>query len=274
MRKGMDLGADDYLTKPLQPELLLNSIERRLKRRHDQLEWGRRQKEETSLALAATIPQEISDVIDSINSLSNLLSVKFESVMPEVNSVRDALQRDAERLRRMIRRLNFHAQLPSLYAMRFDQKVAETDSTENAGAFVGEVAGAIADYWKRGKDLEVSVSVDSIQMRDTCLQVLIEELVENGAKFSPAGSKIAVQIVPKSVFTSISVCNENSSLPEEQLKEIESFKQLWAGRDKPHGLGLGLSLVQGIVRLYGGEIEIQTNAAGQLSVEIMLPPVE
>ena len=120
LRHGMEEGADDYLTKPYTPTALLGSVRRRLEKRSRQIEENRRRAEEVSLAVAATVPPEILETLEHITTVTNLLGLKYAAQDPQVAAMQQAVAQESLRLRRLMRRLHLYAQLPRLYAHRFD----------------------------------------------------------------------------------------------------------------------------------------------------------
>jgi signal transduction histidine kinase len=56
-----------------------------------------------------------------------------------------------------------------------------------------------------------------------------------------------------------------------QIREIGAFKQFWNGAERPRGLGIGLVLVQTLVRLHGGEVQIESEGGAGTRVSVMVP---
>ena len=84
----------------------------------------------------------------------------------------------------------------------------------------------------------------------------VKELVKNAVKFTPAGGKIALCCWVEQNVLHLSVQDTGPGIPPERLSGLwESFAQmadpLLRGRE---GLGLGLALVQYIVRAHKGEV--------------------
>jgi signal transduction histidine kinase len=82
-------------------------------------------------------------------------------------------------------------------------------------------------------------------------------LITNAAKFSPAGSTIAIRIERTPATVCISVTDQGSGVAPEQRQQIfERFHQA-PGQGHVSGLGLGLFVARQIVQLHGGSIRVE-----------------
>jgi len=255
-RHGMEEGADDYITKPYKPEALLGSVRRRLEKRNRQIEEGRLRIEEVSLAVAVSVPQEILESLDHINTVTNLLALKYAGTDPQVAAMQQSVAHESERLRRMMRRLHLFAQLSQLYANRFE--LMKTGALAETDALIERVARKVCRNWKRESDLVIASSPAQLPLREEYLELFVEELVDNACKFSEPGKLIEVQGRVQREFWSLAVTNRGFGMSADQIAHIGAFKQFWSGSKKPKGLGLGLALTQGIARLHGSEFVIES----------------
>jgi signal transduction histidine kinase len=56
-----------------------------------------------------------------------------------------------------------------------------------------------------------------------------------------------------------------------QIRDIGAFKQFWSCAERPHGLGIGLVLVQALARLHSGEVLIESDPVAGTRVTVMIP---
>lgn len=269
-RHGMEEGADDYITKPYKPEDLLGSVRRRLEKRKRQIEESRLRAEAVSLAVAAAVPEEILESLEHITTVLNLLVCKYAGYDPQVIATQVSVTKETDRLRRMMRRLNLYAQVPQLYANRFD--LEKTGSVMTTSTVCERVARDICRSWKRDIDLISMVAPAELPMREEYLAVLVEELVDNACKFSLPGSAIEVKGSVQREFWLLTVSNIGEGMSADQIAQIGAFKQFWSGSRKPQGLGLGLALTQSIARLHACEFEIES--AQHVTTTTILVPLE
>jgi DNA-binding response OmpR family regulator len=270
LRHGMEEGADDYLTKPYTPAALLGSVRRRLEKRARQLEENRRRAEEISLAVAAAVPSEILEPLEHITTVTNLLALKYATQDPQVAAMHESVTQESLRLRRLIRRMHLYAQLPRLYAHRFE--LAGTGAPAAAEAVLDRVARETGRRWNRAADLAIAAEPASLPLREEFLVMLVEELVDNACKFSAPGTPIQVRGEGRREFWSLAVSNQGPGLSAEQISGIGAFKQFLHGNQKPQGLGLGLALTQGIARLHSCEFTFQSD--GETTTATVLVPLE
>lgn len=268
LRHGMEAGADDYITKPYQPEALLGSVRRRLEKRRRQIEESRLRAEEVSLAVAAAVPSEILESLERITTVTNLLALKFAGEDSQVAGMHQSVAQEAVRLRRMMRRLHLYAQLPQLYASRFE--LLRSGQLDAAGAVIERVAREVCRSWKREADLGLAVEPMRLPWGEEYLILLVEELVDNACKFSAPGTPVKVTGCGAREFWSLVVSNRGEGLSADQIARIGAFQQFWHGSKKPPGLGLGLALTQGVARLHGCEFAIESGAA-TTTVSVLVP---
>lgn len=273
IRLGMSLGADDYVTKPYDADSLLETVHQRLQRSQRHAEEISQQKEAVTLEVAAMLPKQIEGVLGNIQTVANLIQIQYEANEPGLVSVRESLQRDAASLHRLVSRLNLYAQLPALYARRFDPTTGTMDTQDEvlaANDFIRETVLSVLKSRKYDQDVEFNLEADKVCIRKEHLAIIVEELVDNAIKFSTGDKSISVRTHMEPAFSSLTIMNEGKAPAPEQVEKIAAFKQFFDG-ERPAGLGLGLSLVQGIVRLYGGEFEIKSHGENRVQVSVLLP---
>ena len=98
-------------------------------------------------------------------------------------------------------------------------------------------------------------------------------LVDNAAKYSPAGGRITLSATTETGELLIRVEDHGPGIPNEHLPHIfERFYRVDKARArKQGGTGLGLSIAQTIVQAHGGRIEAENRTAGGTRVSIHLP---
>lgn len=91
------------------------------------------------------------------------------------------------------------------------------------------------------------------------IQVL-ENLLGNAVKYSPAGSRIRVELGQLESTVHISVADEGIGMSEEVLARVfDKFYRADASNTAVQGLGLGMSVVKHIVEAHGGQVEIESS---------------
>jgi CheY-like chemotaxis protein/anti-sigma regulatory factor (Ser/Thr protein kinase) len=268
VRLGMNQGADDYITKPFDPDALLASARQRLSRRRLQQEEARRSAANAGMSAAAVLPREMEDCMSHLESLSEALSAVYGGDQ-RAGEIRRSMQEDVARLRGLAQRLRLYSELPSLYARRFsgDRLEPAQSSFEVAARTARETAGR----WSRVADLDVQDQPGTVPLPAESLGIFVRELVDNACKFSPASTRVCVGAGPEKGYWKMVVTDRGSGMRADQIQEIGAFKQFWNGSERPRGLGIGLVLVQTLARLHGGEVQIESAEASGTRVSVLMP---
>jgi PAS domain S-box-containing protein len=130
----------------------------------------------------------------------------------------------------------------------------------------------------RGLDLVVVVPRDGIVVRgdETRLIQVFGNLIQNSAKFTPPGGRVAMTVEVRDGEVEVHVRDTGAGIDPRQLSTIfEPFTQGEQDLARTEGgLGLGLALVKGLVELHGGRVAAFSEGPGRgTDVTVRLPLV-
>jgi len=105
----------------------------------------------------------------------------------------------------------------------------------------------------------------------------LENLIENGVKYSPHGGDVRLKVWSEAESAYISVSDQGIGIPAQDLPHIfERFYRAANVDDRQFaGMGLGLFICRGIVEQHGGRIDVssQPGAGSRFQIELPLTPV-
>jgi CheY-like chemotaxis protein len=102
---------------------------------------------------------------------------------------------------------------------------------------------------------------------------VISNLLNNAAKYTPPGGAIELSVEQAGAEAVIAVTDNGAGFPPElALQLFEPFAQWAPAEQAAAGLGIGLSLVRGIVEMHGGSASAASGGSGKGSrFEVRLP---
>lgn len=205
-----------------------------------------------------------------VNNLRGELEVTLAHPRPAAEyraTVESALE-EATRLGKLVDGLLFlaraqHAQIP--LAVEPTDLRAELEG-------IGEFYRAAAE--QRGIRLETALAAGLRARVDRALfQRAIGNLLENALRHTPAGGIIRLAASRERARVRVEVSDTGPGLSPEQLAHLfdgNSGGGAGAGGWPAGGLGLGLSIVRGILRLHGGEMEVVSPPGRGVTVTLRL----
>ena len=112
------------------------------------------------------------------------------------------------------------------------------------------------------------ISIDADPVR---LQQVFSNLLTNAATYTPNGGRLELLVRGSEKSVSIVVRDNGAGIAPELLETMfEPFKR---GPVTQHGLGLGLSIAAGFVRLHGGTLHAHSDGVGRGSEFVVTLPV-
>jgi two-component system sensor histidine kinase KdpD len=115
-------------------------------------------------------------------------------------------------------------------------------------------------------------SLPLIRVDGLLLEQVFINLLENAARYTPAGSKIEIRAMREPGSLVIMIIDNGPGLPAGTEERVfEKFFRADRRPDARRGSGLGLSICRAIVRLHGGEMKAATGRGGGAEFTLRLP---
>ncbi len=142
---------------------------------------------------------------------------------------------------------------------------------EAIGGALHAMAGSLA-----GERVRVALPTDLplVQVDPVLFERVLCNLLENAAKFAPAGSPITIAAAATAERIRITVDDEGPGLPKQREEAIFEMFERGRKEDSVAGVGLGLAICRAIVEAHGGSIRGETRAGGGARFTIQLPRLE
>lgn len=103
------------------------------------------------------------------------------------------------------------------------------------------------------------------------LERAFDNLIANAIKFSPRGGQVALTMQAGGEQVELAIRDHGPGVPAAELESL--FRPLFRGSNaaRADGHGLGLAIVQRVVRAHGGDIRANNAEGGGLVVHLILP---
>ncbi len=156
--------------------------------------------------------------------------------------------------------------------------LASAEATPTAGfvpvALDAIVSEALELYLPLAEDkaieLDVAVLPAMVLGSRSLLARLVANLLDNAIKYTPAGGRVRVALVPEGQSATFTVADNGPGIaPDRHDEVLQRFRRLDESRTVP-GSGLGLSIVEVVARLHDATLRLADNEPG-LRVEISFP---
>jgi signal transduction histidine kinase len=100
---------------------------------------------------------------------------------------------------------------------------------------------------------------------------VVFNLVSNAIMASSANTVITIRLFKNDKEVNLEVADQGSGIPKNNLARI--FDPFFSTKDVGEGMGLGLSVVHGIVRSHGGQVKVVSEINQGTTFTVILPLV-
>jgi two-component system, sensor histidine kinase and response regulator len=275
VRQGMDLGADDYLTKPFTYKELLKAIETRLKRQQKVIGEYAKVKHELDTTVFATYYHEFNTPLHGIlGGLNLLLNARDSFSETQVQELLGSILKSGLRLNHSLANLMLFEEIKR--AEVYTELLTMFTNGYSKATWVQKVRTELfsmaKEIYNRTADVIINLDPVELKINQEYLQRLVLELVDNALKFSKAGQKVQVIGKQQNGGYTIEVIDNGRGFKLDSLNDIAPFKQHNRKKFEQQGLGIGLYLVKRLAEFNEGQLRIvSTEGEGtQVTVELLL----
>jgi two-component system, sensor histidine kinase and response regulator len=264
-------GADDFVTKPVQPTEMVLRVQAAMKVRRldatnkEYFELVRRQRDDLMRLqlqkerLSSFVVHDLKNPVSTIDLLAQLLQ-RDKQLPAEARGTAGAIRVEVASLLRLI--LN----LLDINKSEEGQLSVSLVPLDLAALAVNLVEAAQAGA--RAKEVELIHELNGVETisadRDLLRRVL-ENLLDNALRYAPKGSRVSLSAVSHANELELRVADQGPGVPEELREGIfERFVQLDSGeRTAPRtGRGLGLTFCRLAIEAHGGRIYVEDATPG------------
>jgi two-component system, sensor histidine kinase and response regulator len=256
IRRGMETGADDYITKPFTVKSLLKAIQIRL----EKYDISKKKIHDLTLNLEMSLPHELRTPLFGILGFSKLLADNVDSYSKEeVKEFAENIFTSGKRLHRLIENFLYLARLELISMNSAELKNLENEQISKAGAIITQSAIEAAKSKDRIEDLKINIEDYEYRINLEGFIKIFDELIDNAFKFSKKGNEVSISSRSNGKYNIISVSNKGIVMTEEQIANIRPHMQFERKIREQQGSGLGLSIAKKIVDIYKGKLNISVN---------------
>jgi signal transduction histidine kinase len=104
------------------------------------------------------------------------------------------------------------------------------------------------------------------------LDEVLHNLLTNAVKYSPEGGRVALRVAVEGDAVVLDVADQGIGIPAEaQARLFEAFYRAGNVSPQSSGFGIGLYVVQEIVKRHGGRIEVESTEGAGSCFRVVLP---
>ena len=200
---------------------------------------------------------------NAAHQLRTPLAVLMANVdMLKESDVADQLRPDVEHMSRIVSQLLLAARLETLSG-NCDEIIELNDATADIAANLAPLALASA------KSMELIRNDEPVVVRAStfALKAALGNLIENAIRHTPAGTSVRLRVTDR---PSIEVMDRGPGIPLEQRTRI--FERFWRGDRSAGGAGLGLAIVDQIMKALQGTVAVDDAPGGGTLFVLIFPP--
>ncbi len=263
VRQGMILGADDYLVKPISPEVLEASIRARAEKFAAQ---KRRAQKRVDAAY-----EMLSSVIGMVEKPVRELGANNDVLIANARNTSSGPEAAITYLRRQS--VLIDSTQAFLLNLRFlNRNLAGRLQCHPRPIDLGAFLPMIAEQYLPSARVVCDPEIDATMIADpVLLRRAIENLLANALMYSTARVSVRVN-ASQNGAVSISVTDQGPGISDEDQANL--FKPFFRGKNSEgwDGSGLGLAITRICMRLHGGDVVMDTEPGHGTTATLVIPP--
>ncbi|MBP7864739.1 MAG: response regulator [Acidobacteria bacterium] len=258
--RGLEAGADDFVSKPVQDDLLLAKIRSllRLKKMRDELDGIRTD-------FGNMMVHDLRAPVHTILGLVELLREDLGAMAGSPSRLLDLVEKSA---RGIDTRITDFLELARLESGRLKLNRARTDVVQLAREAL-ERFGPVAGKKRLNVRLEAPGDPVLADVDAGRLEQVFDNLLQNAVKFSPAGGGITVRVSREAATVRCRVEDEGPGFPAADSEAL--FEKYFQRDGRQGGVGLGLYVCRAVVEAHGGSIRAENRPGGGARFTFELP---
>ena len=225
--------------------------------------------------LSMTLPHEFRTPINQILGTVDFLINYSDSVNADekIEILLDTKE-SAERLKRLTENYLFYANLSLITTDMVEILNLQKKVTPSILDTIHNKSSMYANKFNRQNDISLILEDAPIAMSEEYFDKIVEELVNNAMKYSPADTAIEIITKAEDNYLHLLIKDNGRGMSKEQINQIDAYVQFERKVYEQQGSGLGLSIVIKLIDLHRGEISFDSKIDEYTVVNLKIPIAE
>ncbi|MBS1537016.1 MAG: response regulator [Bacteroidetes bacterium] len=276
IRQGMNLGADDYLTKPFEHDQLIAAVQTRLAKSEEIRKNAEKKLDDLRTNIAFSMPHEFLTPLNGILGISKMMKDNYDYLeRADAMEMLDEITLSARRLQRVTENFLFYTRLEILANDLSTMGELLDSLTHSAEELIMDAVTKKATAFNRHEDVTINVTDSPINIVPIYFLKAVEEIIDNAFKFSEIGTPVLIKGEKINGKFILKIYNKGRGMTAEQIANIGGYQQFERKQYEQQGNGLGLVIAQKIMDLQGGTFSIESIPNDYTTIIIKIPaPIE
>lgn len=280
VRLGMNMGADDYITKPFTVDEILKAVQAQVHKHRQHTEAWEHRVDQLAVALDNERQARLLK-----SRLVAMFSHDFRNPLALIKSSADLVLNYEDRLSADKRRAKLKqiTNAVSLLVQMLDDMllVAEMENEHFAPDLVeANIVALVTGIVREFREMHETTHTLTMHSEQACINLLFDaklvrqimvNILSNAVKYSPDGGEIVVTVEARAEAVCISVRDPGIGIPRSYLPQLfEPFQRADNARYFK-GTGLGLAIVKQAVDYLNGAIHVESQEGVGTAIHCLLP---
>lgn len=273
VQRGKQLGVDDYLVKPFDPQDLLIAVEARLNRQRAINRARTNEVSDVKRRILTILNHEFRTPLTFVVAYADMLNEHEHSRLSDedILTFLRGVNTGAVRLRRLIENFITLVEFEMGEAQR-NYELRRAPMRDVTGILRSLMSNINEELGPRNFVTEIAPDLPVFWADAIYLQLALGQILDNAIKFSTENSTITIRVQSTADEIIFSVRDEGRGIPQNELDRIwGTFYQINRAEYEDQGAGSGLAIVNQVVRLHGGRLLVQSEHGQGSTFGIALP---
>ena len=282
--KALRKGAYDYLKKPFEPDELLTTVKNAL---------SQKKLERENYQLNAQLQQ--AQKLEAIGTLTGGIAHDFNNILGIILGYTEIAERQiahsntAQKALEQVKAASLRARDIVSQLLTFTRKERHKPEVLDIRPIIKEALKILRSTIPTSIEFQFQIPTEpaTVKVEETHVHQLLINLCTNASHAMANGGRLVVELENVSLgksdlsfddklhpgdFVKLSVRDTGHGIPAEDIQRI--FDPYFTTKEIGKGSGLGLSVILGIVKSYGGGVKVTSAPGKGTSFEIYLPVTE
>lgn len=273
MREGMIRGADDYITKPITHQELIQAINTQWRKTATFQRHIQERVETVGKAVSFAIPHEFRTVLNEIIGSAKFIIQSYDELKKkDIIEISQDIVTTSNRLLKITENFLIYTKIEAISNIPEKKNQLRLHFTDEPMAILQDIAQLKAQNYNRINDISFE-NIDhsvSIEIASDSFYKIIDELIDNALKFSAPGHPIKISAETKDELIVFTIEDQGRGMDPKKVEEINTLTQFERDIYEQQGVGMGLIIAKKLVEIHDGKFHIDSRIGKGTTIQFSL----